>query len=185
MSRGLQRVLPCLACAEPGRSRCAARGARGIAGRNTHGHRGTRPARDGAGSARRITRPLCIARRKRSLRGVRSTSARVSHPGACAALPKGSDTQSRRFASAWPEAKSPPASSISGVRCHQPVDTLDAERIDVLLGVVNARYCAALGVDPHARHAISEIAAECDVLAFKEIDDDSATAGSTRDDNAG
>ena len=45
-------------------------------------------------------------------------------------------------------------------------DILDAERIDQLLAIVNARYCAARGGDAHARHPLSEIAAHCDVLAF-------------------
>jgi len=60
-------------------------------------------------------------------------------------------------------------------------DTLDAQRIDELLAIINARYCERLGVDPHARTAISAIAAECDVLASDEIDDDADPAGFTRD----
>ncbi len=47
-------------------------------------------------------------------------------------------------------------------------DTLDAERIDQLLALVNARHCAAHGLDPLARHRLSAIAVETDVLACHE-----------------
>ncbi len=62
-------------------------------------------------------------------------------------------------------------------------DTVDAQRIDELLALVNARYCDKRGVDPHARSAISAIAAECDVLASSETDDDAAPAGFARNHN--
>lgn len=43
--------------------------------------------------------------------------------------------------------------------------SIDAERIDQLLALINRRYCDAKGLDPLARHPISRLAAECDVLA--------------------
>lgn len=46
-----------------------------------------------------------------------------------------------------------------------PELTVDAERIDQLLALINRRYCEARGFDPLTRHPISSIAAECDVLA--------------------
>jgi Fe-S-cluster containining protein len=39
-------------------------------------------------------------------------------------------------------------------------DVLDAERVDLILAVVNARFCAATGIDPESRIALSELAAE-------------------------
>jgi len=44
--------------------------------------------------------------------------------------------------------------------------SVDAERIDQLLSLVNRRYCEARGLDPLTRYPISAIAAECDVLAY-------------------
>jgi hypothetical protein len=37
-------------------------------------------------------------------------------------------------------------------------DVLDAERVDTILAVVDARYTATSSVDPSARHALSELA---------------------------
>jgi Fe-S-cluster containining protein len=39
-------------------------------------------------------------------------------------------------------------------------DVLDAERVDLILAVVNARFCAETGIDPESRLALSELAAE-------------------------
>ncbi|HEX4353427.1 MAG TPA: YkgJ family cysteine cluster protein [Polyangiales bacterium] len=39
-------------------------------------------------------------------------------------------------------------------------DVLDAERVDVILAVVNARFCASEGRDPDGRHALSSLASE-------------------------
>ena len=39
-------------------------------------------------------------------------------------------------------------------------DVLDAERVDLILAVVNARFCEAEGLDPSRRSPLSELAAE-------------------------
>lgn len=43
-------------------------------------------------------------------------------------------------------------------------DALDAERVDQILALVNHRFAEQEGVEPHARRALSELAAEADVL---------------------
>ncbi len=51
-----------------------------------------------------------------------------------------------------------------------PADTLDAERIDQLLAIVNLRHCQTRGLDPLSRQPLSAIAAETDVLACIETE---------------
>jgi Fe-S-cluster containining protein len=45
-------------------------------------------------------------------------------------------------------------------------DVLDAERVDQILALVNRRFCEAAGLDPEARHALSQLAA--DALTARE-----------------
>jgi hypothetical protein len=47
-------------------------------------------------------------------------------------------------------------------------DVLDAERVDQLLALVNHRHALALGVAPDTRTAISQLAAEADMLGWPE-----------------
>ncbi len=63
-------------------------------------------------------------------------------------------------------------------------DTLDAERTDRLLALVNLRYCTARGLDAQRRTPISAIAAQGDVLGCDGPQDDRNPNGSARNDDS-